>query len=221
MQNVKPSSHTGSEFLDGKPKLLLIDGQLVPSASGRTFDTINPATGKVLAQVAEADAEDVDRAVAAARRAFDEGPWRRFTPFERQAALLRLADLVEKHFDEIAMLDTLDMGSPIASTRARKQRAIALLRYNAGQATAIHGDTIANSQAGEIFSYTLKEPIGVVGAINAWNGPLRHGGVEDCAGVGGRLHNYSQACGAGAIVAAAARRIVPGGWYPHQAWSIS
>ena len=160
-----------TSFLDGRPKLLLIDGAFVPAASGRTFDSINPATGQPFAQVADGDVEDVERAVAAARRAF-EGPWSRFKPFERQAILLRLADLVEKHFDEIALLDTLDMGGPITATRARKQRAIALLRYYAGQATAIHGDTITNSQAGEILSYTLKEPVGVVAAINPWNGPF-------------------------------------------------
>ncbi|MGI4813595.1 MAG: aldehyde dehydrogenase family protein [Janthinobacterium lividum] len=159
------------QYLDGKPKLLLIDGKLVPSVSGRTFETINPANGEVLANIAEAGAEDVDRAVAAARRAF-EGPWSKFKPFDRQQVLLKLADLVDKHFDELALLDTLDMGGPIASTGARKQRAIALLRYYAGLATATHGQTIENSQAGEIFSYTLKEPVGVVAAINPWNGPL-------------------------------------------------
>ena len=171
--NTPPPSPTATltRFLDGEPKLLLIDGKLVPAVSGRTFDTINPSTGQALAQVAEGDVEDVDRAVAAARRAF-EGPWRQFKPFERQAVLLRLAELVEQHFQEIALLDTLDMGAPITATRARKQRAIALLRYYAGQATAIHGDTIGNSQPGEVFSYTLKEPVGVVAAINPWNGPF-------------------------------------------------
>jgi aldehyde dehydrogenase (NAD+) len=160
-----------STFLDGRPKLLLIDGQLVSAASGKTFETINPATGEVLAQVALAGAADIDRAVAAARRAF-EGPWRRFTPFDRQAVLLRLADLLDQHFDELAMLDTLDMGAPITGTTARRRRGIALLRYYAGLATSTHGHTIENSQAGQIFSYTLKEPVGVVAAINPWNGPL-------------------------------------------------
>jgi aldehyde dehydrogenase (NAD+) len=166
-----PPTLSATPFLDGKPKRLLIDGEFVSALSGRTFDSINPATGQVFAQVADGDVEDVDRAVAAARRAFT-GPWSRFKPFERQALLLRLADLVERHFDEIALLDTLDMGGPITATRARKQRAIGLLRYYAGQATAIHGDTISNSQAGHILSYTLKEPIGVVAAINPWNGPF-------------------------------------------------
>jgi aldehyde dehydrogenase (NAD+) len=172
MLNANLSPDVANGFLDGKPKLLLIDGQFVPAVSGRTFDSINPATGKVLAQVAEGGVEDIDLAVAAARRAFEGGPWSRFTPFERQAALLRLADLVEANFDEIAMLDTLDLGAPITNTRARKQRAVALLRYYAGQATTIHGQTLPNSSAGEVFSYTVKEPIGVVGAIIPWNGPF-------------------------------------------------
>lgn len=166
-----PQSTLANRLLNGGPKQLLIDGQFVPALSGRTFETLNPTTGQTLAAIAEGDSADVDRAVSAARRAF-EGPWSRFKPFERQAVLLRLADLVESNFDEIAMLDTLDMGGPITSTRARKQRAVGLLRYYAGLATAIHGDTISNSQAGDIFSYTLKEPIGVVAAINPWNGPF-------------------------------------------------
>jgi len=159
-------------FLDGKPKLLLIDGKHVAAQSGKTFKTMNPTTGKVLAEVAEAGAGDIDAAVAAARRAFEEGPWRKFKPFDRQAVLLKLADLVDKHFDELALLDTLDMGGPIAATAAKRRRAVALLRYYAGLATATHGQTIENSQAGEIFSYTVKEPVGVVAAINPWNGPL-------------------------------------------------
>ncbi len=159
------------DFLDGKPKLLLIDGKHVPAKSGRTFQTINPTTGKVLAEVAEAGEADIDLAVAAARRAF-EGPWSQFKPFDRQAVLLKLADLVDAHFDELAMLDTLDMGGPVASTNGKRRRAVALLRYYAGLATGTHGQTIENSQPGEIFSYTVKEPVGVVAAINPWNGPL-------------------------------------------------
>ncbi len=159
-------------FLDGKPTLMLIDGKHVAAESGKTFQTINPATGKSLADVAQAGPADIDKAVAAARRAFDEGPWRKFSPFDRQAVLLKLADLLDRHFDELAMLDTMDMGGPIASTGARRRRGIALLRFYAGLATSLHGQTIDNSQAGEIFSYTLREPVGVVAAINPWNGPL-------------------------------------------------
>jgi aldehyde dehydrogenase (NAD+) len=158
-------------FLNGQPKLLLIDGRLVPAASGKTFKTWNPSTGKVLAEVAEAGAEDIHRAVAAARRAF-EGPWSKFKPFDRQAVLLKLADLLDQHFEELSTLDTLDMGGPIARTSAGRRRGIALLRYDAGLATATHGHTIDNSVDGNVFSYTLKEPVGVVAAINPWNGPL-------------------------------------------------
>jgi aldehyde dehydrogenase (NAD+) len=162
---------TRHPFLDGKPKRMLIDGKWLEAASGKTFETINPSTGQVLASVAEGDAEDIDRAVAAARRAFN-GPWSKAKPFERQALLLKLADLVEKHFDELAALDTLDMGAPISRTRNNRLRALGMLRYYAGQATAIHGETIQNSLPGEYASFTLKEPVGVVGAIIPWNGPL-------------------------------------------------
>jgi aldehyde dehydrogenase (NAD+) len=162
---------THHPFLDGKPKRMFIDGKWVEAASGKTFDSINPSTGEVLAQVAEGDSEDIDRAVAAARRAFD-GPWRKFKPFERQNILLKLADLVEKNFEELAALDTLDMGAPISRTLNGRLRALGMLRYYAGQAVSILGETIENSLPGEYASFTLKEPVGVVGAIIPWNGPL-------------------------------------------------
>ena len=158
-------------FLDGKVKGLFIDGQARPALSGRSFDTVSPRNGEVLARVAHAGKEDIDLAVAAARRAF-EGEWSRFKPFDRQQVMLKLADLVEKHYDELAMLDTLDMGGPISRTTLGRRRGVALLRYYAGLATTIQGDTIPNSVPGEHFCYTLKEPVGVVGAINPWNGPI-------------------------------------------------
>ena len=158
-------------FADGSFKKLLIDGKWVEAASGKRFESRNPATGELLATVAEGDKEDIDRAVTAARKAFD-GPWSRVTPYERQLLLLRFADLVERHFDELSTLDTLDMGAPISRTKGLRLRVLGMLRYYAGQATAIHGETIPNSLPGEIFSYTLKEPVGVVGAIIPWNGPL-------------------------------------------------
>ncbi|MGF7159229.1 aldehyde dehydrogenase (NAD+) [Rhodoligotrophos appendicifer] len=158
-------------FLDGSTKRMYIDGKWVEARSGKTFATYNPATGKVIAQVAEGDAADIDLAVAAARRAF-EGPWSRFKPADRQRLLLKLADLVEADMENLATLDTLDMGAPITRTRGNRARAVGMLRYYAGQATSIHGETIENSLPGQIFSYTLKEPVGVVGAIIPWNGPL-------------------------------------------------
>jgi aldehyde dehydrogenase (NAD+) len=158
-------------FLDGQPKRILIDGQWVEAQSGQTFATFNPATGKPIAHIADGGAEDIDRAVAAARRAF-EGPWRRMKPSERQAILLRIADLIDERFDELAILDTLEMGMPVSTLAMRRPRTIGMLRYYAGQATALHGETIENSLPGDIFSYALREPVGVVGAITAWNGPL-------------------------------------------------
>lgn len=162
---------TTHPFLDGKAKRLLIGGKWVEAASGKTFATINPATGETLAMVAEGDAEDIDRAVAAARQAF-EGPWRKATPYDRQMALLRLADLVERHYDELAALDTLDMGAPLQRTRSMRLRAVGMLRYYAGQATAIHGATTDVSLPGEYAAFTLREPVGVVGAIIPWNAPI-------------------------------------------------
>src|SRR5271163_1022494 len=158
-------------FLDGKPKRMLIDGKWVLAASGKTFESRNPATGELLANVAEGDAEDIDRAVAAAREAFN-GPWSKFKPGQRQAILLKLAELVERDIEEFAALDTLDMGAPITRTRGGKARALGMLRFYAGMATALHDETIDNSLPGEIVSFTLKEPIGVVGAIIPWNSPL-------------------------------------------------
>jgi aldehyde dehydrogenase (NAD+) len=164
-------SITRHPYADGSYKKMLIDGQWVDAASGKRFETLNPATGELLATVAEGDAEDINRAVAAARRAF-EGPWSKMKPFERQNLLLKLADLVETNFEELSQLDTLDMGAPISRTRGNRLRVLGMPRYYAGQATALHGETIENSLPGEIFSCTLKEPVGVVGAIIPWNGPL-------------------------------------------------
>ena len=168
---------TRHPYADGSYKKMLIDGKWVDAASGKKFETHNPATGELLATVAEGDAEDINRAVAAARRAF-EGPWSKVKPFERQAMLLRLADIVEKNFEELSQLDTLDMGAPISRTRGNKLRVLGMLRYYAGQATALHGETIENSLPGDIFSYTLKEPVGVVGAIIPWNAPVLLGALK-------------------------------------------
>ena len=171
MAEARSTLASAHPFADGRLKKLFIDGQWVDAASGKTFESRNPATGELLATVAEGDVVDIDRAVAAARRAFD-GPWRNVKPFERQQMLLKAADLVEQHFDELCTLDTLDMGAPLSRTRGSKRRAVGMLRYYAGLATSILGETIANSLPGEHFSYTLKEPVGVVGAIIPWNAPL-------------------------------------------------
>lgn len=164
-------SGTTHPFLDGKPKRMLIGGQWVDALSRKTFDSVNPATGKVIAQLAEGAAEDVDCAVAAARAAF-EGPWSRFKPFDRQALMLNIADTVEKHFDDLCVLETLDMGAPIARTSTYKRWIVQALRFYAGQAVALAGETPHNSFPGDMFSYTLRAPLGVVGGIIPWNGPL-------------------------------------------------
>jgi aldehyde dehydrogenase (NAD+) len=164
-------SGTQHPFLDGKPKRMLIGGQWVEALSGRTFDSVNPATGKVIAQLAEGAEEDVDRAVAAARTAF-EGPWSKFKPFDRQALMLKIADTVEQHFDDLCVLETLDMGAPIARTSTYKRWILQALRFYAGQAVALAGDTPHNSFPGDMFSYTLRAPVGVVGGIIPWNGPM-------------------------------------------------
>lgn len=158
-------------FLDQRTKRLLIGGEWMLSASGETFDSVNPSNGKTLATVALAGVEDVNRAVIAARAAFD-GEWRKVKPAERQRLLLKLADLVDRDADELATLDSLDMGAPIARTRASRPRWLSLLRYYAGLATTIHGETIQNSLTGECVSYTLREPVGVVAGITPWNGPM-------------------------------------------------
>ena len=113
-QTIEAARHP---FITGADaKRMLINGEWVRAASGKTFESRNPATGELLANVAEGDKEDIDRAVAAARAAF-EGPWSKFNPYERQALLLKIADLVEKHYDELSLLDTLDMGAPVTRTR--------------------------------------------------------------------------------------------------------
>jgi aldehyde dehydrogenase (NAD+) len=160
-------------ILDGKRKRLLIGGKWVDALSGATFPSVNPSTGEVIAELAEADAADADRAVAAARAAFD-GPWSRLKPRQRQAMLWAFADAVQEHYDELRLLEVLDMGSPIG--RPRKPTSLAweaeVLRYFAGWATKIGGETIPNNLPGAVFSYTLKEPVGVVVAIVPWNRPV-------------------------------------------------
>jgi len=153
---------------------MLINGKWVDAASGKTFPTYNPATGEVLAHVAEGDREDIDRAVRAARAAFDNGPWSKMTPSERGRLIWKLADLVEKNAEEFAQLESLDNGKPAAIARlADVPGTIDLFRYMAGWATKIEGNTIPISAHGAKFlAFTLREPVGVVGQIIPWNFPL-------------------------------------------------
>lgn len=158
------------KFLTG-PKKLYINGQFVESASKKTFETPNPATGKKLIDVYEGDKEDIDLAVKAARKAFDEGPWSRISAAERSRLMYKLADLMEENKTELAQLETLDNGKPInETTNADVPLAIEHMRYYAGWATKIVGQTIPVS--GNFFNYTRHEAVGVVGQIIPWNFPL-------------------------------------------------
>ncbi len=162
-----------SPFLQQQPVKMLIGGQWVESASGKSFDTYNPSTGEVLAQVAEGDSEDINRAVAAARKAYESGPWPKLTPSQRGRLLWKLADLIEQNAEELARLETLDNGKPIKYSRGGDVPMTAdHFRYFAGWATKLEGDTIPVSIP-NMFTYTLREPVGVVGQIIPWNFPLQ------------------------------------------------
>src|SRR6201997_2690395 len=165
-----------ADFIE-KPRKMLINGKWVNAASGKTFPTYNPATGEVLAQVAEGDREDIERAVAAARRAFDNGPWRKMTASERGRLIWKLSDLLEQHTEEFGYLESLDNGKPLGIAKAADvPLAVDLFRYMAGWATKIEGNTIPLSvpytPGAKYLAYTLREPIGVVGQIIPWNFPL-------------------------------------------------
>ena len=157
-----------------KPRQMLINGKWVNSASGKTFPTYNPATGEVLAQIAEGDKEDINRAVSAARAAFETGPWRKMTPSERGRLIWKLGDLIDRNNEEFAQLESLDSGKPVTVARVADVPLSAdLFHYMAGWATKIEGNTIPISAHGAKFlAYTLREPVGVVGQIVPWNFPL-------------------------------------------------
>ncbi len=169
-------SKSNIDFLKA-PKKLLIDGKWVPAASGSTFGVTNPATGEVIAQVAEGDREDVDRAVKAARRALEDGDWSRMTPSERGKLIWRIGDLISKYKEELAELEALDNGKPISVARAADVPLSAdMFHYMAGWATKNEGKTIPLSvlytPGARYHSYTRPEPVGVVGQIIPWNFPL-------------------------------------------------
>lgn len=167
------------EILRKPVQQLFIDGLWCDAADGRDFETHDPATGETLSRIARGGAEDIDRAVSAARSAL-EGEWGRMAPSDRQRIMLRLAELVEAHIDELAMIDTLEMGVPIARLPAMRRRSPSVIRFYAGLATAIEGRTISNSLQGDVVSYTLREPVGVVGAIIPWNAPFPAALIKLC-----------------------------------------
>ncbi|MBW4641641.1 MAG: aldehyde dehydrogenase family protein [Goleter apudmare HA4340-LM2] len=152
------------------PTKLLINNEWVESVSSRRFATINPTTGEVICEVAEADAPDVDQAVQAARKAFSSGEWPKMSATRRGELLYKLADLIEQHIDELARLETLDNGKPLQDSLGDLQLVIACYRYYAGWADKVQGKTIPIN--GPYFCYTRHEPVGVVGQIIPWNFPL-------------------------------------------------
>ena len=163
------------EFVS-RPRKMFIDGKWVEAASGKTFPSYNPATGEVMAHIAEGDREDIDRAVKAARRAFESGPWPDMTASQRGRLIWKLGDLIEEHLEEFAQLESLDNGKPLSVARvADVPLAADLFHYMAGWATKIEGNTIpisAGSKHVKFLAYTRREPVGVVGQIIPWNFPL-------------------------------------------------
>lgn len=156
-----------------QPLRLLIDGEWRDCRSGLKLDITNPSTGQIFAQAAAGDAADIDAAVRAARRAFDAGSWTSMRPADRARLLWKLAEAIETHGDELALLETLNTGKPLKMARAFDVTLAAeCLRYNAGWATKLNGETRAVSLPGEWHAYTLREPVGVVGLIVPWNVPL-------------------------------------------------
>ena len=154
---------------------MLIGGKWVEAASGKTFPSYNPATGEILSQVAEGDGEDINRAVQAARTAFDSGPWPRLSASERGRLIWKIADLLEQNLEEFAQLESLDNGKPLTVARvADVPLAIDMFRYMAGWTTKIEGHTIPISAGGgqKYLAYTVREPVGVAGQIIPWNFPL-------------------------------------------------
>jgi betaine-aldehyde dehydrogenase len=151
-------------------ELLVIDGERVPGAEGRTFQTDEPATGEVLAEVALAGVEDVERAVAAARKAFDEGPWPRWPASRRGRTLLKVADLIRERRDALAELETRNSGKALADARDEVEAAAHAFEYYAGAADKLLGETIPVSAPG--LDFTLREPVGVAAQIIPWNFPV-------------------------------------------------
>lgn len=175
-ENLQQLDSSATQFIQA-PKQMLIGGQWVSAASGKTFDVVNPATEAVIAQVAEGEKEDIDRAVIAARRAFEAGPWPAMTASERGRLIHKIGDLILDNLEELAQLESLDNGKPISVARVADVPLSAdMFHYMSGWTTKMHGQTLPISvlytPGTQYHSYTLREPIGVVGQIIPWNFPL-------------------------------------------------
>lgn len=174
MNQQMPTSRLGNaaaKFLARGEFGLFIDGEVRPALSKRTIETIDPSNGKVLGRLAEGEEPDINRAVEAARTAF-QGEWSRWSPYARQTLLYRAHEIVDRHFDELAEIDTIDMGAPISRTRASKAAVLRMILYFASRSTTIAGETLQNGLPGEVSTMSLKTPAGVVGGIIPWNGPV-------------------------------------------------
>jgi phenylacetaldehyde dehydrogenase len=169
--NLHPHLSAGTADFLSSDHLLLIDGKWVPSRSGRTFDVFDPGNGQVIAQASEAVAEDVELAVAAARKAL-EGPWSRISPAGRTRVLLRLADLIEENGELLAEIEVVDNGKPLSVARGGIAGTADMVRYMAGWATKLNGETVNVSVPGDWHAFTTRSPIGVVAQIIPWNMPL-------------------------------------------------
>ncbi len=173
---VSKVSKATRDFL-ARPKKILIGGNWVNPSTGKTFNTFDPSTGDVLASVAEGEAEDIDKAVKAARKAFESGPWRELTPSDRSKIIWKIGDLILENLEELAELESLDNGKPLAVARiADVPLAADLFHYMAGWVTKLEGNTLPISvpyaKGAKFFAYTRREPIGVVGQVIPWNFPL-------------------------------------------------
>ncbi len=169
-QNLAPSEQA-QRFLTRDAHDLLIDGERVPAASGKMVSATNPSTGEVLARLAAGDQDDIDRAVQTARRAF-HGQWSSWTPYERQALLTRVSQVLDERFEELIEIEALDMGAPVSRLRNTKSALMKMVSFFASQAAGISGQTLMNGIPGTVTTMTLKAPVGVVGGIIPWNGPL-------------------------------------------------
>jgi len=174
--NIAVQSPVGQKLAAGflaTRRKLLIGGQWVDARSGETFEVFDPATGQVIAHVAAGDRADVDAAVAAARKAFDGGPWTRMTPAQRAKLIWKLGDAIDANAEELALIETLDNGKPLKIARMADVAGSAeKLRYYAGWATKLTGSTLDTSLPGNFHAFTLREPVGVCGLIVPWNFPL-------------------------------------------------
>ena len=169
----KPDVGAPAKQFLAKQQKMLIDGKWEDAVSGKTFPVEDPATQEVITHVPAGEKADIDRAVAAARRAFDSGPWSRLSPAERSRMVWRLGDLLEKYADEFAEIESLDNGKPVTNARSSDVAgSIDMFRYMAGWPQRLAGETIPVSSPGNWHAYTLREPVGVVGQIIPWNFPL-------------------------------------------------